>query len=202
MTHICGSKLSIIGSDNGLSPGRRQAINWTNAGILLIWPLGTNFSEISIEINIFSFKKMHLKMSSGKCRLLCLSLNVSTFKGCWKWACCPVISVSTILMFCLQMSYSDLTVGVKRYGIATIWYVSRNRSHDTTTIRYTGWETSARLHTKASENLAGRVENRPGRVEFCIGYIRDYPVRASAKKFLVSQPDTYNICYFLIYLNF
>ena len=35
----------------------------------------------------------------------------------------------------------------------------------------------------ASENLAGRVENRPGRVEFCIGYIRDYPVRASAKKF-------------------
>ena len=35
----------------------------------------------------------------------------------------------------------------------------------------------------ASENLAGRVENRPGRVEFCIGYIGDYPVRASAKKF-------------------
>ena len=50
MTHICVSKLTIIGSDNGLSPGRRQAIIWTNAGILLIWPLGTNFSEISIEI--------------------------------------------------------------------------------------------------------------------------------------------------------
>ena len=43
-------KLSIIGSDNGLSPGRRQAIIWTNAGILLIEPLGTNFSEILIEI--------------------------------------------------------------------------------------------------------------------------------------------------------
>ena len=39
----------------------------------------------------------------------------------------------------------------------------------------------------ASENFAGRVENRPGQVEFCIGYIRDYPVRAT-KKFLVSQP--------------
>ena len=53
MTHICVSKLTIIGSDNGLSPGRRQAIIWTNAGILLIGPLGTNFSEISVEILIF-----------------------------------------------------------------------------------------------------------------------------------------------------
>ena len=50
VTHICVSKLTIIASDNGLSPGRRQAIIWTNAGILLIGPLGTNFSEISIEI--------------------------------------------------------------------------------------------------------------------------------------------------------
>ena len=65
VTHICVSNLIIIGSDNGLSPGRRQAIIWTNAGILLIGLLGTNFSEILIEICIFSFKKMHLKMSSG-----------------------------------------------------------------------------------------------------------------------------------------
>ena len=36
VTHICVSKLTIIGSDNGLSPGRRQAIIWTNVGILLI----------------------------------------------------------------------------------------------------------------------------------------------------------------------
>ena len=50
VTHICISKLSIICSDNGLSPGRRQAIIWTNAGILLSGPLGTNFSEILIEI--------------------------------------------------------------------------------------------------------------------------------------------------------
>ena len=44
VTHRCVGKLTIIGSDNGLSPGRRQAIIWTNAGILLIKPLGTNFS--------------------------------------------------------------------------------------------------------------------------------------------------------------
>ena len=68
VTHICIGNLTTIGSDNGLSPGRRQAITWTNVGILLIAPLGTNFSEILIEINTFSFKKMHLKMSSGKRR--------------------------------------------------------------------------------------------------------------------------------------
>ena len=74
--HICVSKLIVIGSDNGLSPGRRQAITWTNAGILLIAALGTNFSEILIEIATFSFKKMHLKMSSGEWRQFCLGLNV------------------------------------------------------------------------------------------------------------------------------
>ena len=49
VTRICVSKQNIIGSDNGLSPDRRQAIVWTNAGILFIGPLGTNFSEILIE---------------------------------------------------------------------------------------------------------------------------------------------------------
>ena len=76
MTHICVSKLTILGFDNGLSPGRRQAIIWTNAGILLIGPLRTNFSEMLIGIHTFSFKKMHLKMSSGKWRPFCLGLNV------------------------------------------------------------------------------------------------------------------------------
>ena len=70
MTHICVAYLIIIASDNGLSPSRRQAIIWTNAGILLIRPLGTNFSEILIEIHTFSIKKTHLKMSSAKRRPL------------------------------------------------------------------------------------------------------------------------------------
>ena len=76
MTHICVVKLTIIGSDNGLSPGRRQAIIWTNAGILLIGPLGTNFIGILNGIQTFSFKKMHLKMSSAKWRPFGLGLNV------------------------------------------------------------------------------------------------------------------------------
>ena len=74
--HICVSNLTINGSDNGLSPDRRQAITWTNVGILLIGPLGTNFSEMLIEIHTFSFKKIHFKMSSGKWRPFCLGLNV------------------------------------------------------------------------------------------------------------------------------
>ena len=77
-THICVSRLTIIGSDNGLPPDRRQAIIWTNAGILLIGPMGTNFSEILIKNYTFSFRKIHLKMSSGKWRPFCLGLNVLT----------------------------------------------------------------------------------------------------------------------------
>ena len=45
VTHICVSKLSIIGSDNGLLPSRHKAIIWINTGILLIWPLRTSFSK-------------------------------------------------------------------------------------------------------------------------------------------------------------
>ena len=81
--YICVSKLTIIGSDNGLSPGRHQAIIWSNAGILLSEPLGANFSEILIEIYTFSFKKMHLKISSGKWQPFSLDLNVLMYTS-WK----------------------------------------------------------------------------------------------------------------------
>ena len=76
VTHICVGKRTIIGSDNGLSPGRRQAIIWTSAGILLIGPLGTNFSEISIKILAISFTKIRLQVSSAKWRPFCLGFNV------------------------------------------------------------------------------------------------------------------------------
>ena len=75
MTHICVGKQTIIGSDHGLSPGRRQAIIYTNAGILLIGSLGTNFSEISIKSLTFSFTKIRLKVSSAKWRPFCPGLN-------------------------------------------------------------------------------------------------------------------------------
>ena len=80
VTHICISKLNIIGSDNGSAPGRRQAIIWTNAGILLNGPMGTNFSENLIEIYTFSFRKKQLKISFGKWQPFILGLNVLTTK--------------------------------------------------------------------------------------------------------------------------
>ena len=83
VTLICISKLTIIDSDNGLSPGRHLAIIWTNAGILLIRTSGTNFSEIPSEIHTFSFKKMYLKMSSAKWRPFCVGVNEPKSKLLW-----------------------------------------------------------------------------------------------------------------------
>ena len=79
VTHICVSKLAIIGPDNGLAP--------SNAGILLIEPLGTNVSEILIGIQTFLFKKLHYKMSSAKWCPLCLGLNVlrHVYRKCTYW---------------------------------------------------------------------------------------------------------------------
>ena len=58
-----------------------------NAGLLSIGTLGTNFSEILSEIYTFSFKKLHLKMSSPKWRPLCFGLNVLTVLKCQKAIC-------------------------------------------------------------------------------------------------------------------
>ena len=93
VTHICVGKLTIIGSDNGLSPGRRQPIIWTNAGILLIEPLGTNSSEIVIGIQILSFKKMRLKMSSAEWGPFCLGLNVLTHWGRLTHICVSKVTI-------------------------------------------------------------------------------------------------------------
>ena len=68
VTHICVSNLTTMGSDKGLLPGQHQAIIRTNAGMLFIRPLETNFSGILVEILIFSFKNTRLKVSSAKWR--------------------------------------------------------------------------------------------------------------------------------------
>ena len=57
---------TVIGSDNGLSAGRRQAIIWNNAGILLIGSLGTDFSRVFIKIETFSLTNFYLKVFSVK----------------------------------------------------------------------------------------------------------------------------------------
>ena len=117
MTHICVSKLTIIGSDNGLSPDRRQAIIWTNAGLLLIGSLGRNFSGILIEILTFSFKKMRLKVSSAKWRPFCLGLNVL------------IVGYNLCIIRWCALSHEKrwFVIQCKQYGIRTTFMASSSR---------------------------------------------------------------------------
>ena len=75
--HICVRKLTIVGSDNGLSSRQHlhQAIIWANGAILSIIHRGAYFSDVFL-IQKFSLKKMHLKMSPAKWRPCCLGLNM------------------------------------------------------------------------------------------------------------------------------
>ena len=64
----------------------RQAILWTNAGILFIGPLGTNSSEILIDIDTFSLKNsienVVCKMVAILSRLQCVKADVLNFILC------------------------------------------------------------------------------------------------------------------------
>ena len=115
-SHTCVSKLTTIVSDNGLAPTRQQAIIWTNAGILLIWPLGTNFSEILFEIHTFSLKKMQLKMSSGKWRPFCLGRNV--------------LSQAKPLQLVRRSGFSRVHIRVSDLQISC-WYLTRWKGAET-----------------------------------------------------------------------
>ena len=101
--YISISELSIIGSDNGLSPGRRQATIWTNTiwTNIVNWTPGNKFQLNIIEIHIFSFKKMHLKRSSAKRRPFCLGLNVLRTQ--------PHLHDSTHIDHAIDLQTSNLT---------------------------------------------------------------------------------------------
>ena len=78
MTHTCVSKQTIIGSDNGLSPARRQAISWTNVGMSLIGPLGTSFSEMwnsYIFIQENPFENVVWKIAAIMSRPQCVKIS-------------------------------------------------------------------------------------------------------------------------------
>ena len=110
LTHICISKLTIIGSDNGLSSDRHQAIIWTNTGIWLIRTIGTNFSDILNEIHTFSFTKMYLTMSYEKWRPFCVSLNMLRLK-LNRWVSVimgPVTHKDRLPSFCLVPLFSQM----------------------------------------------------------------------------------------------
>ena len=76
VTHICVGKLMIIGSHDGLSPERRQAIICPSDGILLIGPNETTLNEILIEM-----LHCHARKCIWKCRLE----NGGHFVGASMW---------------------------------------------------------------------------------------------------------------------
>ena len=84
MTHICVGELTIIGSDNDLSPGRRQAdqcwniINWT-LGNKLQWNFNRN-SNIFIYEN--ALENVVCEMASILPRPQCVKLYVFRFLAC------------------------------------------------------------------------------------------------------------------------
>ena len=55
-----------------------RAITWTDVDVLSTGPLRTNFSEIWYKMKIKSLMKMHLKLSSAKCRPHCSGRNESS----------------------------------------------------------------------------------------------------------------------------
>ena len=65
---------------HGLSPGRRQAIIWTNAGILLVGPLGTNSSIIFVQEN--GFESVVCKMASILSRLQWVKMRLGSAYKC------------------------------------------------------------------------------------------------------------------------
>ena len=71
-----GFYFNLMGQNEAYMLGRYQTIIWTNAGIVLIRTSGTNFNEIWSEIHIFTYKKLHLKLSSAKWRSFCFDLNI------------------------------------------------------------------------------------------------------------------------------
>ena len=101
--------ITIIGADNGLSPGRHQAIIWSNTSILLVGPWGTNFTEIFIS----KFIHLHSRKSIWVCRLeirlaFCLSLNMFN------------VSALNIATYTFLFQWLQLASVVSRYSTAAI----------------------------------------------------------------------------------
>ena len=76
VTHICVGYLTIISSDNGLADGRLYTVIWTNAWILLIWRLETNYSEILNAIQTFFTEESTFK------NVVCVTLSNSSWSQC------------------------------------------------------------------------------------------------------------------------
>ena len=79
---------------------RHQPIICTNVGILFIGPLGTNFNEVLVEMQQFSFKKMHLiNVVCQVSSILSQPQYVNQVIVILNWLCEGKINFSQILIF-------------------------------------------------------------------------------------------------------
>ena len=117
---------AFIRSDNGLSPGRCQAIIWINAGLLLIRTLGTNFKEIVNKIHAFSFKKMHLEMLSAKWRQFCLGFSVLV-RNCTSENY-VIIDLATVCCQAIIWTSVDILTCTAKLGwiVKTVFFIHEN----------------------------------------------------------------------------
>ena len=108
---------------------------WTNDGILLIWPLGTNFSQIVFEVQTFSLKKMQFKMpSGGKCRPFCHGRNVLSIclhgEYCSsKWSAYPITETNPVPVYFIS-KFNDKMYW-KMYKAEHLFYIFESHSDKT-----------------------------------------------------------------------
>ena len=113
---VYGQHWVIIGSGNGLSPIRHQAITWTNDALLLNGPIGTKVYEILIKIQTLSVKKMYLNTSPVTWLSFCpasvclevrsLSTKMTSYHhmgvsfATWDWSYRPICPESHVSYSC------------------------------------------------------------------------------------------------------
>ena len=156
MTHICVGRLTIIGSDNSLSPSRRQSIIWTNVGILYNGPLETDFIYFHSRKIIWYCRREiggHF-VSASMCYALSLLLHpkgarlVGSIQSCFWWnhyKLCFGFRMKVFRDFSygvkLQCSFETDGTNVVTEGEAVVYNDSRNfnwlfKSKDGTLIRF------------------------------------------------------------------
>ena len=142
MTHISASKLTTTGSDNGLSPDRRQAIIWTKAGMLLIGPLGTNVSEIlgafsNIFIQENEFESVVCEIAAILSRPQCVKprcVRIAALCGFIRWPCYAKIVMSSIRVGAIKRKNTSDTCQNACQFICVYRYVLRQHAiYDTHT---------------------------------------------------------------------
>ena len=120
VTHISVNNITNIGSNDGLSSGRHQAIIWTKFGILLIGPLGTNFSTILIEIYTLSsnesafgnvlWKMASILVSASMCWGRNLSGNQADIMAADVVASLLTMNYNDVIMSAMVSQISSLTI--------------------------------------------------------------------------------------------